>query len=936
MAGMLFSGLPLSASAVSQAERRLSYTQYAKAHEARPFAGEVIELQAAAAGSSAVKPEEHAGRQALLLQENTAVQWDFAVPQSGRYQLTLEYCPLEGKGVDPEISFQIDGSYPFREAQRVFLSRIWRDIRPGGAARFDTDNRGNELVPKQEEVFRYQKERLQDKQGSADEAFAVYLEAGAHTLLLRAEREGIAVTEITLSAPEELKAYADTDQSWPDKAPADFRVTLEAELPEEKSDAGIYPIGDKSSPAISPADPSKTVLNTIGGSSWKFQGQWISWVFDIPEDGYYQFSFVYKQDLVRGLPAVRQMVIDDGRSGFRELARLEFPYGTDWQRMTPSDPEGKPYRVYLEKGRHTLRLEVRLGDIAQAVRTTDSSVASLNELYRRIVMVTGTAPDQYRDYYLDTEIPDLLPEFQRIADELEKEAGLLEERFGAEGGESAFFYEVVRQLRSFIKEPETIPVRLENFKTNIGALAQTLLTMREQPLQLDTITISAAGLTEPPVKASLWDKLVFRLRVFLASFIGDYSNIGNVYEGTAEPLKVWVSVNDLQTTGISSGRDQAEILKRLIDDSFTPDQDLPVNLALVSGTDTLMQAILAKNGPDCALFVPEATVVNLAMRNALADLTQLGTDAFFERFYPSAYYGFTHLDSVYAAPETQNYNMMFYRTDIFAELGLKAPQTWDEFYDVTARLQKKNMQVGIPENQSIFEMLLLQNGGDIYNADRSATRLTEPAAIEAFQIWTDLYVQYNLPLQFDFFNRFRTGEMPLGITSFTFYNQLSVAAPEISNSWAMVPVPGMLRDGEINRAQSCLTTGAIIIRQSERRQDAWRFIDWWTSGAAQKRFGKELETVLGTAARYNTANKEAFSGLAWSREEYQALSEQWEQVTDIAPTPASYYVTRCLTNAFRRAVYHNANTRETLNRYAKDMDKELLRKRQEFGLEEAK
>lgn len=56
-------------------------------------------------------------------------------------------------------------------------------------------------------------------------------------------------------------------------------------------------------------------------------------------------------------------------------------------------------------------------------------------------------------------------------------------------------------------------------------------------------------------------------------------------------------------------------------------------------------------------------------------------------------------------------------------------------------------------------------------------------------------------------------------------------------------------------------------------------------------------------------------------------------MSDIPQTPASYYVNRNILNAFRRVVYYNETPREVINKYAQDMDRELIRKRQEFGLE---
>ena len=51
-------------------------------------------------------------------------------------------------------------------------------------------------------------------------------------------------------------------------------------------------------------------------------------------------------------------------------------------------------------------------------------------------------------------------------------------------------------------------------------------------------------------------------------------------------------------------------------------------------------------------------------------------------------------------PETESFNMLFYRTDIFEELGLEPPQTWDEFSHALEVIQKANLQVGINEVDS--------------------------------------------------------------------------------------------------------------------------------------------------------------------------------------------------------------------------------------------
>ena len=46
------------------------------------------------------------------------------------------------------------------------------------------------------------------------------------------------------------------------------------------------------------------------------------------------------------------------------------------------------------------------------------------------------------------------------------------------------------------------------------------------------------------------------------------------------------------------------------------------------------------------------------------------------------------------------------------------------------------------------------------------------------------------------------------------------------------------------------------------------------SAETQTRFGSEMESLLGASARYATANREAFSQLAWSVEEYKTIEAQ--------------------------------------------------------------
>ena len=60
---------------------------------------------------------------------------------------------------------------------------------------------------------------------------------------------------------------------------------------------------------------------------------------------------------------------------------------------------------------------------------------------------------------------------------------------------------------------------------------------------------------------------------FFSSFFIDYNNIGNVTdEKNQRSITVW----------IGSGRDQANTIKAMIDETFTPETGINVNLKLVN------------------------------------------------------------------------------------------------------------------------------------------------------------------------------------------------------------------------------------------------------------------------------------------------------------------------------------------------------------------
>jgi len=466
----------------------------------------------------------------------------------------------------------------------------------------------------------------------------------------------------------------------------------------------------------------------------------------------------------------------------------------------------------------------------------------------------------------------------------------------------------------------------------------------------------------PRVQPNFLETIIHETRAFLSSFTHDYTGITGIRELGDDVSESQEVGEDTIKVWIGLGRDQAQVLKQMIEDTFTPETGIPVVLELITSMGGLLvPATIAGTAPDVALG---AANIDLAYRGAVTDVGQFEDfEEVSKRFMPSALVNFRFRDQVWALPEIQSFPMLFYRKDVLAELGLEVPETWKEVYAIIPELQKKHLEFGILPNMGTFEMFLYQKGVALYKEDMVEANLESEAAIATFEEMTDLYTLYGLPLQYDFINRFRMGEMPLAIVNYGEFNTLSVFAPELRGEWGMAPVPGtVMEDGTINR---CLavhqtvfqfagvsalaasggptgrltgfiphgTTGTMIMAGSEKQEQAWEFLKWWTRADTQVRFGREMEALMGAAARYATANVEAMQQLPWSDDELSALNAQWQWVEGVPPVLGGYYVTRQFDWLFRAVVLHNEPIRESVLDYSREINKEIGRKREEFSFE---
>ena len=932
-------------------ERAGTYTGYLNEHaDARDMTceAEINLFDYTSTGTVEVYTNYEGTDKALFTDTDSSVSFHVQVPQTGYYNLYMEYLIPESRGVAAERGVRINGEFPFEDAQNITFTRIWTD---GGEVK--TDNQGNQIRPTQIEVYDWQSSCFEDDMGYITEPYRFYLEKGDNEITLEAENEPMIIRKFMVAPVSVIQSYEEYAAKYPDisdqAAAAGYIQTIQGEDSTLRSESSLYAKYDRSSPTTYPNSITNTVLNYVGGDTWRSSGQWIEWEFEVPEDGYYNIMIKGRQNYSRGSVSSRTVYID-GEIPFSEMKEISYAYSNDWECKDLADDNGVPYNFYLTKGIHTIRLEATLGGVGPILEELEDSIYRANQIYRKILVYTGANPDRYRDYYIEANYPEVMEAMELESKRLFKVVDDTVSYSGQKADNIAAAQTVAQQMERFCEKPNKITLEFTTFKDNITALGTASLNMSETKLDIDYLVVSGTGVTPKKDQANIFTKLWHETKSFFASFFIDYNSVGDVYDesGDDEVVKVW----------ILTGRDQGTILKSMVDDTFTPESGVKVNVEIVDPT-ALLNAVLAGRGPNVVLSVGADQPVNYALRGAAEDITQFDDwEEVLSHYTPSSYEQYGLDGHIYAIPETQTFNVMFYRKDVLEEMGLEVPDTWQELIEMLPTIQGNNLSVGIPTaagssstttastavasnvpDLSLYFTLLYQYGGDMYNEMGTKTTVDDEAGIQAFDDYVRYFNDYGLPTIYDFVSRFRSGEMPIGISAYSTYNTLMVSAPEIRGLWDFTLIPGTEYtnpDGTTYIDRSDFITGSatmmIATEDESLKQKSWEFMKWWAEPDTQVRFGREIEALLGSSARYATANKDAFEQLSWSADDIKVLSEQWDQTVGIREVPGGYYTGRHITNAIRKVINDKDDSRETIIDYSIKINEEIEKKRNEFGL----
>ena len=219
-----------------------------------------------------------------------------------------------------------------------------------------------------------------------------------------------------------------------------------------------------------------------------------------------------------------------------------------------------------------------------------------------------------------------------------------------------------------------------------------------------------------------------------------------------------------------------------------------------SGTYAKMFAALkaGKGAPDLAQ-VEYQELPAFVLENGLVDLKPLGMSATASKFVDWQLQQSTFGNSIYAVPQASGPMGLYYRADIFASLGLKAPTTWAEYATDAKKIHAANPKEYIntfpPGNSAWFTSLAWQAGAKWFGLDGDTwtVNIDDANTLKVAAYWDKLREEGVIKTEPDFANGWysdlQTGNIVAWPSAQWGGAILSGNAPATAGKWKVAPMP---------------------------------------------------------------------------------------------------------------------------------------------------
>ena len=865
---------------------------------------------------------------AVVLDYEESAEYKVNVEKAGVYYLAVDYFSAGNTYLDYTVEVCLNGEAQYQEWKTVQLSLYWED----SVEEYLKDRYGDEIAPTQDRVNRWRKSFLYNNTYSSVHPLYMTLEAGENIITLsNRSNDGLALGTLYVEAPvDEVPSYQEYFARYAGKpvAAKDDTVVLSATEYTVKNSAQII-YNSTANPAMTPYDAEYKLLNTL---SWTKPGNEISYELTVEKDGLYKLGFHYMNDKeeFNSYESIRI----DGEVPFRELRCYAFPYSdSGWANEVLSDNEGNPFYIYLTAGTHILTLKTEMEPVIEAWRYGQLIAEHVTQFSLDIKKLSGQDADKYRTWKMTQyipEIPDYLAAYKTIIQHIRF---LLQEE--SEYGINGALLSYLDKAEVFIDDMAEYPDEIALYTNSLtGADNSVLVAVSKFTSSIMNIKFSLDAIyafgedTMPKAEASIFAKIGNGIQTVYYSFV-------------SEKYKTEATQDDELTIWVSRALTHVDLLQKMVDTDFTPNTGIKVKISVMPDANKLTLACAADDTPDVALGLISHMPFDLACRGALYDLTEF--DDFWQvsnRFVAGAMVPYVYNEGVYAVPETLDFNAVIYRTDIFDNLDLEVPDTWEELIGLLPSLQRYGMNFYHNISSGVgykwfyqTTPLIFQNGGQLYTEDGTATAIDQPGAVKGLNSLGQLFVAYSLDTQVqEFFNSFRYSVLPIGIVDLNNYVLIRNGATELEGQWKLSSYLGTEQeDGSINRNFVANGSGGVIFAETEMPDEAWEFMKWWTSTETQVEYTYTLRSTYGDTYFWLPSNVNALEQAPLDQEDKEVVLEMVQYLRDVPRTPGQYLLERSISDIWNATVFDGTSAQVAADEKVIAINREIRKKMQELG-----
>ena len=869
---------------------------------------------------------------AIKLELNDSYLFKVNVEQAGLYVMAFDYYLLGNTIVNTEASMVINSDIQYYETKQLIFGCEWESQNE-----FIKDRYGNEILPTSTKVNKwYFDQSLVDGSSLNDNPLYIYLKEGDNYISLNIKSGSLLIGNINIRSKKTIISYNEYLAAHSDATIYDGEmIVMGAEYIYTKSslDIRIYSLQDSSATRY---NTRYKLLNALYEQSWDNGNQMVSWKINAPEDGLYLLSFKYLQDAYIDMPVHRTIMIN-GEVPYQDLYAYPFYYAKNWKNETLHNENGYLY-VYLNKGENILSMKVNMDIYRNVIESIDRIMDEMNELSLEIKSLTNGQQDTYRNWNVTKYIPNLTARMERWCEEIDDIRDYLI-TYSSKGKESTTFSSLkvaIRKLKTLMNDPEQIANSLTLFTDGSSSVSQVLgnllLTLNNNPLGLEKIYLTGEHFKLLKTRDNFFVRLFEGIKRFFLSFFNkEYS----IKDTSDDEIEVWVN----------RSRQYVEVMQQMVDEA-----GLKVKFSIMPDQNKLILANSSGDLPDVAVGISNWIPYDLALRKITVDLRQFaGFEELVSNFASGAMIPYAYEDGVYGIPETQDFWVTFYRTDIYQSLNLAVPSTWDDLVGQLPILQRLGYNFYSPLSSyrglkpyvatlPFFYQFASSNkfsnefSGSLYSSDGMTTTLSDESFVAALKFMTNLFTIYNVPEEtLSFYNSFRYGTMPVGIANSGTYISLLIAAPEINGNWDIALHVGYDDGDNVYRYATAASQGITMFEKSNKKQESWNFIKWWMSSETQQAFIQKMYGMYGLEYLWFSANLSAFETLPIESTHKQVLLEQlndWSM--EASRVPAAYMIERSISDAYSKVVFNGANVRIALDDAVIDSNREIERKMTEF------